>query len=92
MGWISSLLLLKIFLIHYNFLYLGSREDIDADDWMARVNLPSYTKHSIGLAYNLKKNINFLGNIENVFNHPYNEIHGIKPLGRVFSLTFKYRI
>ena len=56
--------------------YVGTRDDADTNFPASRVRLPSYTVVNTALTYDLTRQIQLTGRIDNVFNERYQEVFG----------------
>jgi vitamin B12 transporter len=70
--------------IHLGVNYVGKREDVfyDSSTWSS-VNITdeAYTTVRLGASYDITKNLQIFGRIENLFNTKYQEVYGYETLG-----------
>ena len=57
-------------------VYVGTRDDADTNFPASRVKLPSYTVVNTAITYDLTRQIQLTGRIDNVFNERYQEVFG----------------
>jgi vitamin B12 transporter len=63
--------------INLNLIYVGKRADISYVGYSAiRVKTPGYVLTNLAASYNLTKNIQIFGRIDNLFNKNYEEVIG----------------
>ncbi|MBA4018143.1 MAG: hypothetical protein C0483_13305 [Pirellula sp.] len=57
-------------------IYVGTRDDADTNFPSTRVKLPAYTVVNTAITYDLTRQIQLTGRIDNVFNERYQEVFG----------------
>jgi len=63
--------------VNLGVIYVGKRDDMDWSVWPARrVELDGYTLVNLAASYNITKNFQLFGRIDNLFNKEYEEAKG----------------
>jgi Outer membrane cobalamin receptor protein len=78
--------------LHAGVTYVGKRKDVfyDSSTWMSEnVTDKGYTTARLAASYDVTKNFQIFGRIENLFDKHYQEIYGYKTLGRSFYAGIK---
>jgi vitamin B12 transporter len=73
--------------VNLGFVYVGKREDLDYSAFPARrVELDEYHLVNLAASYDITKNIQVYGRMENLFDESYEEVKGYgKPGISVFG-------
>jgi vitamin B12 transporter len=70
--------------------YSGIRHDINQAT-SAAVTLPGYQLLNLTARYQLDKNLNLTGRVDNLFNRDYSEVYGYNTLGRTLFIGLNYQ-
>lgn len=62
--------------IHLGMTYVGKRDDMDPATFSRRVNLDGYTLVNLAASYELTKNFQIFGRVENLLDKEYEEVKG----------------
>jgi vitamin B12 transporter len=70
--------------------YSGIRHDINQAT-SAAITLPGYQLLNLTARYQLDKNLNLTGRVDNLFNRDYSEVYGYNTLGRTLFIGLNYQ-
>lgn len=71
--------------LNLGMTYVGRRKDTKYVGWTAtRITLKDYTKFALSCSYDITKNFQLFGKIENLFDREYQEVYGYATEGRSF--------
>jgi vitamin B12 transporter len=61
--------------VNVDIIYVGKRDDVDPDTY-ERVKAGDYTLFNLAASYDITKNVQVFGRVENLFNKEYEEVKG----------------